>query len=570
MNFLANKIKHAVSQNRNRYVDGDYDLDLTYITNRIIAMGFPGDGLKGLYRNDSQAIAQFLGKYHHGRFMIFNLSQLTYGEDKFENNVMSMGWPDNHNPPLDLLFTIIKTMHAWLSSSADNVVAVHCLAGKGRTGTVIVCYLLYIGMFKTVREALEYFAMKRTDIMSVDVGSLAGVDSPSQMVYINYFYDIITGKVDHSAVIRSPPIFLQRITLHNIPPVLSSQILSEKFSIEVCQMTTLGPNNTRLIPLMTFKKLFQIETRKENSVSFKCDLEMHRDIVTVCKVFNTLGVDEIFRFAFHTGFIKDKVLKKMKDDMDVVRNNTSFSNDFSVELQFILPSDSSSDHRERSKSLNDMPDKNKQSVEPSCTPGDIILDSIVSHLLSTTQRNKNIKILPNHEVIVLEETDPVQGSNYSSSPQEHVQQSTSCEEMQQHSNNESKFPSKEQSSNNEEEQQQEEDHQQEQQQKLKEQQQQQDQQQHEQDQQQHEQDQQQHEQDQQQHEQDQQQKLEEDQHQEEDQWQQDIKDASPTSDDEQERSPQEQEQHSPNEIEQSSQHPQEHVHDSIVSEESKQ
>ena len=39
--------KHIVSGNRNRYVDEEYDLDLTYITDRIIAMAFPGEDLVG-------------------------------------------------------------------------------------------------------------------------------------------------------------------------------------------------------------------------------------------------------------------------------------------------------------------------------------------------------------------------------------------------------------------------------------------------------------------------------------------------------------------------------------------
>jgi hypothetical protein len=48
--------RRVVSGNRSRYVDDDYDLDLTYITDRIIAMAFPGEDLIGAFstviRND--------------------------------------------------------------------------------------------------------------------------------------------------------------------------------------------------------------------------------------------------------------------------------------------------------------------------------------------------------------------------------------------------------------------------------------------------------------------------------------------------------------------------------------
>jgi hypothetical protein len=41
--------KHFVSGNRTRYVDDGYDLDLSYITERVIAMAFPGEDLVGAF-----------------------------------------------------------------------------------------------------------------------------------------------------------------------------------------------------------------------------------------------------------------------------------------------------------------------------------------------------------------------------------------------------------------------------------------------------------------------------------------------------------------------------------------
>ena len=42
----------------------------------------------------------------------------------------------------------------------SNVVAVHCSAGKGRSATVICCYLLYSGRFNTTQEVLNYYQKK--------------------------------------------------------------------------------------------------------------------------------------------------------------------------------------------------------------------------------------------------------------------------------------------------------------------------------------------------------------------------------------------------------------------------
>lgn len=48
MNYLREK----VSGNKNRKKEGNYNLDLTYICPRIIAMSFPGEGIEIAYRND--------------------------------------------------------------------------------------------------------------------------------------------------------------------------------------------------------------------------------------------------------------------------------------------------------------------------------------------------------------------------------------------------------------------------------------------------------------------------------------------------------------------------------------
>jgi phosphatidylinositol-3,4,5-trisphosphate 3-phosphatase/dual-specificity protein phosphatase PTEN len=89
MNFIRTKLRSALSINCNRYVDGEYNIDLTYITNRIIAMGFPGDSMKKMFGNNRiQKIAQYLDQYHHGTYLIFNLSRTSYDESKFDNNIM--------------------------------------------------------------------------------------------------------------------------------------------------------------------------------------------------------------------------------------------------------------------------------------------------------------------------------------------------------------------------------------------------------------------------------------------------------------------------------------------------
>jgi len=46
-----NYIRGIISGKKNRFIQDKYNLDLTYITPRIIAMAYPASGIESLYRN---------------------------------------------------------------------------------------------------------------------------------------------------------------------------------------------------------------------------------------------------------------------------------------------------------------------------------------------------------------------------------------------------------------------------------------------------------------------------------------------------------------------------------------
>ena len=186
-------------------------------------MAFPGNGMEGTYRNHIDDVASMLRNYHKGHYRIYNLSGRSYDTTKFDKEAVQnwCSFPDHNPPPLETLLTLVSNMHAYLSADLHNVVVVHCLAGKGRTGTVIACYMLYAGLFVTSGDALRYFAHKRS-------ATISGVSYPGQLRYVNYAQHLFD-RVDPVRPKRSP-VLLHSLTLSHVPK-LSLNVMGTSFGI---------------------------------------------------------------------------------------------------------------------------------------------------------------------------------------------------------------------------------------------------------------------------------------------------------------------------------------------------
>jgi len=63
------QVRGKVSKKKIRFQKDGFDLDLTYITPRILAMGFPSEGTEGWIRNPMAEVQRFFEEYHPGRYM---------------------------------------------------------------------------------------------------------------------------------------------------------------------------------------------------------------------------------------------------------------------------------------------------------------------------------------------------------------------------------------------------------------------------------------------------------------------------------------------------------------------
>ena len=55
-----------------RYNDGEFNLDLTYIQDRVIAMGYPSENFESMYRNKLEDVRNLLEQKHKVTFSVIS------------------------------------------------------------------------------------------------------------------------------------------------------------------------------------------------------------------------------------------------------------------------------------------------------------------------------------------------------------------------------------------------------------------------------------------------------------------------------------------------------------------
>lgn len=299
-----------------------YDLDLSYITPRIMAMSLPGEGLEKLYRNSAETVAKFLRERHPGAYRVFNLSGLRFDYAKFEDSVVEYPWLDHHSPPIDLLFKACQDMHHWLSQSDLSAIAVNCKAGKGRTGTLICCYLMFCGRFADPEQALDYYRVQRFT-------QGGGVTQPSQRRYVYYFWRVLSGEI------RGPLLKLfNKVIFHTAPHMKN----------HTCRpFLTISYNDVEIFSSKESVRSRNLKLRDEWSqpqdhyLLIRSSLEVKGDLQFHLYHWGRLSNYRICRFAINTAFIpSDDVytLTKEELDPDSFQRSSKVSEEFCLHLVF--------------------------------------------------------------------------------------------------------------------------------------------------------------------------------------------------------------------------------------------
>jgi len=130
---------------------------------------------------------RFFQVFHHEHFKIYNCCpEMPYDTAQFSERVFALKIQDHTPPKLYQIIEFLEDAGRWINAHDANVIAVHCKAGKGRTGTLCCSWLIYSLNCEDDEEALMRFAECRSDLRHS--GHLQGVDTPSQKRYIHYVH----------------------------------------------------------------------------------------------------------------------------------------------------------------------------------------------------------------------------------------------------------------------------------------------------------------------------------------------------------------------------------------------
>ncbi|XP_053554093.1 tensin-1 isoform X2 [Bombina bombina] len=293
------------------------ELDLTYITERIISVTFSAGTEEANFCRNLKEVAHMLKSKHGDNYLIFNLSERRHDISKLHSKVLDFGWPDLHAPALEKVCSICKAMDTWLNADPHNVVVIHNKGNRGRTGVVIAAYMHYSNISASADQALDRFAMRR-----FYEDKVLPVGQPSQKRYIHYFSGLLSGGIK----MNNKPLFLHHVIMHGIPNFESKGGCRPFLKIYQAMQ-----------PVYT-SGIYNVQGDSQTSICITIEpgLLLKGDILLKCyhKKFRSPTRDVIFRVQFHTCAIHDLGIVFGKEDLDDAFKDERFPEYGKVEFVF--------------------------------------------------------------------------------------------------------------------------------------------------------------------------------------------------------------------------------------------
>ena len=114
-------------------------------------------------------------------FQVYNLcieKDRIYPKSVFSKNTVGFFPSKDHNPcPIKMILEFCVDITLYLIKNQDSIAAIHCKAGKGRTGVMICSYLIFSNLCSNSEESFEHYAKARTYNCKVYIISQLGTNN---------------------------------------------------------------------------------------------------------------------------------------------------------------------------------------------------------------------------------------------------------------------------------------------------------------------------------------------------------------------------------------------------------
>uniref|UniRef100_A0A8C2ZAP9 Tensin 1b n=1 Tax=Cyclopterus lumpus TaxID=8103 RepID=A0A8C2ZAP9_CYCLU len=310
------------SQSVAQAMEESYEVDLVYITERIISVCFPAAADERTYTTNLKEVATML-RSKHGELLLRKTTKQRpvtayhINAPLLPPQVVEFGWPDLHAPALDKICSMCKAIDTWLNGDPRNVVVLHNKGNRGRTGVVVAAYMHYSNISASADQALDRFAMRRFyEDKALPVGQ------PSQIRYVRYFNGLLSGHIK----INNKPLFLHHVIMHGIPNFESKGGCRPFLKIYQAMQ-----------PVYT-SGIYNVQGDSNTSICITIEpgLLLKGDILLKCyhKRYRNSTRDVMFRVQFHTCAIHDLGVVFGKNELDETFKDERFPEYGKVEFVF--------------------------------------------------------------------------------------------------------------------------------------------------------------------------------------------------------------------------------------------
>ncbi|XP_065610758.1 tensin-2 [Cyrtonyx montezumae] len=284
--------------------------ELSYVTERMIAVRFPVGTDERRFHGDLRDVALLLRARHRDGYTLFNLSEKRHDLIHLHPTVQEFGWPDLLAPPLDTLCAICKALERCLRALPPRVAVLHCRGNRGKVGVVVAAYMHYSRICASAEQALGTATMKQ--FCEERVG---GDMLPSQRRYIAHFGALLSG----ATRVNSRPVFLHHVLL---PPLPRFQPDFRPF-LKLYQALQLVHTSGVYAP-----------GPQSVCISLEPALLLKGDVLVQCYQRWGSARRAVFRAQFHTCALQGERLRLCKEELDLACEDERFPPDAAVEFVF--------------------------------------------------------------------------------------------------------------------------------------------------------------------------------------------------------------------------------------------